>query len=165
MRRLFERLGMTEPGPIASRSELERALVAWREAPGAPERLEPGTRARIVHLARRPAGTVAAGPLPSLFPTGARLALAAVVPALALTVTLGYLARPVLGPAGDAPVRIQATKVGGEVVFEIANGARKHRVTRISRPGAEEDREVLTTRGAFRDRLESGADLVMYRVE
>jgi hypothetical protein len=105
---------------------------------------------------------VAAEPLPALFPNGSRLALAAVLPALVLTVGLGALV--VLSP-DDRPVRIEATKVDGDVVFEIANGSRAHRVTRFSRSGAGQAAEVVTTRGAFRDRLESGTDLVLYRVE
>ena len=164
MRRWFTKLGLTEAEAIRPGSELDGALAAWRAAPEASERLGAATRARIVREATRPERAAAAEPLPALFPAGSRLALAAVLPALVLTVALAALVAPALTSRGSGPVRIQATKVNGEVVFEIANGSRAHRVTRFSRSSTG-DAEVVTTRGAFRDRLESGADLVLYRVE
>ncbi len=66
-------------------------------------------------------------------------------------------------PRTPAP-RVEVLKDGEEVVFVIANGRRSHQVSRSTRP--DRGGEVFrTTTGEFRDRLDSEAKLVFYRVD
>jgi hypothetical protein len=84
------------------------------------------------------------------------------MPGLLLALVVGYL--PFRGGAEPQPgfsPTLQASKVNGQVVFEIANGDRVHRVYRWQ--GSWE--LYGTTRGSFADELRAGGDLVIYRIE
>lgn len=156
-------------------ADLARFVAAARESDG-DERFSPERRASILEeaLAARGSGTApagAAGP----FRHGWKLALAWVAP-----VTLvGLLAVPMVGGPGDAnphggdlvatiedATRIDATKDGDRVVFQIANGGAPHRVTRSTVPNRfDPEAARLVTSGAFEDVAQDGARLVFYKID
>jgi hypothetical protein len=66
---------------------------------------------------------------------------------------------------GDGPV-LQAVRQGDEVVFVIANGGGHHTVRKSNDPRHLTDSETLVVSdGAFRDNLDSGNNLVFYRID
>ena len=153
------------------RSLLNEAVADWRRAVApARESLDDATRARILDaVSRRPAAQPRPAPLASLFVPMRRLALAGTVPALALTMLLAWVLLPgtatVPNVDTDGPT-LQASKVGGEVVFVIANGGKLHRVYRSSSPEADGDARLFATTDArFQDRLEGDERLVFYRID
>jgi hypothetical protein len=146
---------------------LDRALADWRAARKAPERLSGPARERILEAAGRDRTRRIALELPSpLFLPARRFALAAVLPLLVLSLAVGYLLLPGRsGLDGSAP-RLLASRQGDEVVFVIANGDRPHRVVKVTDPretGAGQAVDV--EQGVFRDRLDSEASLVFYRID
>jgi hypothetical protein len=71
------------------------------------------------------------------------------------------------GPAGTGRghTTLRAEKQDGDVVFVIANSGHSHEVSRSTAPhGGSSDRFLATT-GVFRDSLDSGPDLVYYRID
>ena len=93
-------------------------------------------------------------------------AVAALVP---LTLVLGLAIWQGGAPGGEVEVgegvTLHASKIGDRVVFDIANGNRDHLVQKSGSPDRFDARGgELVTEGAFVDRLDSGADLVYYRV-
>ena len=146
--------------------ELDRAIRDWR-GQGSEEQLAAPTRARILEaVTERAAHGGSTAPLIPLFLPVRRLALAAGLPALVLALALGYGARIAENPGEFGEPRLIATKQAGEVVFIIANGGRPHRVYRSTDPARLGTEAAFTaTDGSFRDRLDSGPDLVFYRID
>ena len=145
-------------------AEIRDWVDAERMAPDA--RLSAQTRSRILGQARR--SPVRRARLTALFAPTGRLALAAGLPALVLSISLGMLLIPGAPrkASSDPGITIEATKQGDEVVFLIANGNRTHRVYRSSSPtGQSSGSAYATARGSFRDRLDSGGELLFYRID
>jgi hypothetical protein len=143
--------------------DLDSALQEWRQARPATASLSQPTRSRI--LRQRPAHIEPAVPL--FFPAR-RLALATAIPLLVLSLMAGYLLMPggALETAanGDGPV-LQAVRQGDEVVFVIANGGGSHLVRKSNDPSILADSETfVVSDGAFRDSIDSGSNLVFYRI-
>lgn len=147
---------------------LDEALAELRRAPTPTGRLSDETRATILQAGLETAGP-AERPLRTLFVPLRKLVLAGALPVVALTLALGWMARPAvettpLAAHGTPPVHV--TKSGDEVIFLIANGHRPHAVykseaaNRFDAPPA-----FWTEDGAFRDRLDAGPDLVFYRID
>ena len=166
MRRLLDALrGRKTPGTRPN--DLERAVAAWK----ATERtaaLSEAARRRILNQssALRQSRQIP-GPVSSLFLPTSRLVLAGAVPVAIVTLILGGALLQQVGsgsdPSNHVP-RVEVTKSGGEVVFLIANGKRSHRVSRSTRPDVTG--EVFTSRGEFRDRLDSEAhQIIFYRID
>ena len=150
--------------------ELERALEQWRQQRPAGQKLSQPARARIFREAMRPRGSrkriEAAVPL--FFPAR-RLALATALPLLLISVMTAYVLMPggpIDGAAnGDAPI-LQAVRQGDEVVFTIANGGGKHLVRKSNSAKELANGETfVVSDGVFREQLDSGADLVFYRID
>ena len=157
--------------PDPAGDDLDRAIAAWRRA-GVPDaRLSDQTRAGILRETR-----MAPGPsnrlesLRSLFVPTSRLALGAAVPLGALSALLAVVmvlqGQMVPGDSATGRPRIEATKVGSEVVFVIRNGDRVHNVSRSSDPGQfGPEARVPTESGRFRDRLDEDSHIVYYRID
>ena len=147
-----------------SADRLSAALRDWRAAERSGERLSTTSRARIVESARTRAGANRPRPLVSLFLPLRGWALAGALPVALLTLALGYGLGPGPATGPDPAPTLRATRVGDEVVFEIANGGEPHRVYRTT--GAGDPGEAVTvSNGRFRDRLDAGGDLVFYRID
>jgi hypothetical protein len=150
-------------------SALSRAIESWRREAPAAERLSGPGRQRLAAAVRG-----AATPprhLTSLFVPGARLALAGGIPVVLLTVLVGALGIPRKSHDGATSsglvARVDAHKVGADVVFVIANGQRSHQVYKSNDPkDFGPDARFVETQGTFRDRLANGgSDVVFYRIE
>lgn len=159
----------------AGQAAVRQALEQWRSAGEADERLDDGVRARILEQAYQPAKP-SMQPLSPLFLPFRSMALAGALPALLLAIVLGYLpysSSPVhseqvahAGSPGLRAAKLTAAKVEGEVLFEIANGGRLHRIYRRNGEGSHARWELhATASGSFRDELQSGDTLVIYRIE
>jgi hypothetical protein len=139
-------------------------LRAARSAP--EESLSPGARERILDAALR--RDVVDSPLPTLFSPARKLVVAGALPVL-LGVALVVGIDP--GERGSSPStstqsRIQVSKQGGQVRFEIVNGDRAHRVVRSTHPGRfEAENGVAVTDGSYAERLADSSDLVFYRID
>lgn len=148
--------------------ELDEALTAWHGSDRPTERLSEATRARILDGARRQQGERhGIEPLAALFLPARRFALAAGLPALALTLILGYSLIPARLGAGvePAPTQLQVSKQGNEIVFLIANGRQTHTVSISDKANVVQSRTTFTVTDSFRDRLQSDSALVFYRFE
>jgi hypothetical protein len=150
--------------------ELERALEEWRQQRPAEQKLSPPARARIFREGMRPVGPGkrVETAIPLFFPAR-RLALATVLPLLVISMMSAYLLLPGgpsdRGASGEAPI-LQAVRQGDEVVFTIANGGGKHLVRKSNSAKELSDGEAfVVSDGAFRERLDSGDDLVFYRID
>jgi hypothetical protein len=91
------------------------------------------------------------------------------MPLLLLLLMAGYMMSPgggvEIAANGEVP-RLEAVRQGDEVIFKIANGDRSHTVRKSNSASDLQDSEsVVVTDGAFRDRLDSGGDLVFYRID
>ena len=147
---------------------LAAALADWKRAEEAPAVLSPPTRARILRSVKGlDRSSTPRASLAGLFVPAWKLALGAAAPLLLLVLLLGPQLVPVSPPAiSDGETRVEASKVSGEVVFMIANGASVHRVYKSNDISMMDSVEVtVVTQGAFRDRLESDANLVFYRID
>ena len=153
--------------------ELDRALEAWRarnsseNGDNPTETLSGDARSRILRGIRDDVRSRRT-PFADLFLPARRLALAGVVPALALAAALGLLVQPAMQGSGleAGQGRLEATKIGGEVVFVLANGDRSHNVYRSTDPkGFGVEPAFVTEDGSFSDSLSSGPDLVFYRID
>lgn len=141
---------------------LARAVEEWRAGRSADERLGDVARAHVLREALHPAENRTLQPFAALFMPFRRLALASALPALLLAFVVGYLPfrESAEQPQALAPM-LQASKVNGQVVFEIANGDRVHRVYRWQGSWTL----YGTTKGSFADELRTEGDLVIYRIE
>ena len=149
---------------------LAAALRDWRgveQVSDAAERLSTGARATLLARARSGSETKTMQPLARLFMPAARVAYAAVLPALVLGLGLPWFAgQDVSERAETGVLLVQGSKVGGEVVFNISNGGRPHRVYRSNSPRAGVGGELLTTtQGTFSDRLSGSTGVVYYRID
>ena len=157
-----KKIGKTDP--------LAAALADWRsvdEVADPQERLAPGARAVLLARTRETAAPDPLPPLARLFVPAARIAYAAVVPALVLGLAVGWFSGR-SGPVGQdsGVLLVQGSKINGEVVFRITNGGRPHRVYRSSSPKAGAERELLTTTtDRFSDRLEGTTGVVYYVID
>lgn len=149
---------------------LDGALSVWREAEARipAERLSPGARANIRVLVRQRADAAAERSPANLFLPLGRLAAAVGVPALILVVSFGWLIGNVEESAvsNGGSISIESRKVGGQAVFEIANGGRIHRVHRSNSPRDLAHAELFaTTYGTFTDSLVGDSGVVYYRID
>ena len=96
---------------------------------------------------------------------GARWAIIGALPVVALVVLVSLAPRE-NRVAQARPLRLNAAKVGNEVIFTIQNGSTEHRVLKSSSPsGFNSASELPVIGGRFRDRADAGADIVFYRVD
>ena len=167
--RIMAKLRRKAPANEASQ-RLDRAIRAWREAEPTRSELSDATRRRVIDEVGSARRQIGVRPQALLFVPARRLALAAALPVVALSVLIaswlwGPTGRLAPGAPTDVP-RIEASKQAGDVVFVIANGGRPHRVSKSLRPNGLGAAEVITvTEGQFRDRLEADARLVFYRID
>jgi len=149
---------------MSEKNLLEEAIREWRCEQRPEERLSGTARQRILATARE-AGEQRRPSFASLF-LPSRLAWTAVVPVLALTLALGlqFVSRPEVQEAGT---HVAVMKDGDDVVFVIANGRRLHRVYRTEGQAgpSPQGEPFAVTDGIFRDRLDSDANLVFYRID
>jgi hypothetical protein len=149
-----------------SETELEGLIAVWRRSSPTQESLRPATRARILSAARD--GAPQTRRSESLFLPLPRLALAAAAPTLVLTLAVAFLLLPQGGgdPVERPRAELLASKQGNDVVFVIANGGTTYQVYKSSQVNQLGTWEPYTkTEGTFRDRLDSGADLVFYKID
>ena len=150
--------------------ELDHAIAAWRRAEVPEPRLSEQARAGIVRQARTAPGAGRPDALRSLFVPTSRLALGTAVPLGALSALLAVVlvlqGGVVPGDLAKGGPRIEATKVGSDVVFVIRNGERVHTVSKSSDPGQfGPHAQVRTEAGRFRDRLDESSPIVYYRID
>jgi hypothetical protein len=150
--------------------DLERALEEWRLQRQAEQKLSQPARARIFREGMRPGVNKKRieAAVPLFFPAS-RLALATVLPLLVISIMTAYLLMPGLpidsAANGDAPI-LQAVRQGDEVVFTIANGGGQHLIRKSNSAKELSDGETfVVSDGAFRERLDTGDDLVFYRID
>lgn len=146
---------------------LDEMVEAWREGSGQAESLSERCRREI--LAAMTDGEALRSERP-LFPRSNGLAWVFALPALLLALAIAWQLAPREGgaPLSEPVPRISAIRSGDDVIFVIANGKREHTVYRSeSKVGLERAAEeaFAVTDGTFRDRLESQADLVFYRID
>jgi len=170
----FGLFGKDERALPHGKQALDEALGAWREAEAVlpAERLSSGARANIRALARQRASVASDRPLTGLFVPLGRLVAAAGVPALLLAVSFGWF---IGGGAADfqgseasglSVVSIDARKVNGLAVFDIANGGRIHSVYRGSSAAGLAEADLFTkTQGSFTDTLDGGSGVTYYRID
>jgi len=155
-----------------NRSEtLDRALGAWHASEGSSEALSAEARDAIFNEFRR---LHASGGRPaahqSLFLPATRWAWGAAVPILALSLLVGSVLLT-QGPYDRGVLvsphpRVEVSKAGENVVFVIQNGHRSHTVSKSTDPASVGSAETFTTTtGRFDDRLDSGTDIVYYRID
>jgi hypothetical protein len=147
-----------------SETDLDPAVRALREVPA--EVLSGDARERILHGALEARSTSEA-PLAALFAPRRWLVAAAALPLLLAAALVALVDRSAISPtATGAPTRVEAMKVGGQVVFTIANGKTAHRVYRSTTPERFDlSAPVSVTDGVYRDGLDRGADVVFYRID
>jgi len=151
-------------GPRAGNPEgeraLDRAVEILRVEAAKNQRLSVHARARVLAAVGDPQrARMDREPLATLFLPARRLALASVLPMLLLSLMLGYLMIP-----AERGGTLTVTKRGDQVIFSISNGHQSHRVYRSDNP-TRFDTVYTTTARAFTDQLQSGPDLVFYRVD
>lgn len=146
---------------------LDQALADWRAAEKRPEALSGPARERILEAAGQEGTRRVRFELPSpLFLPARSFALAALLPLLVLSLAVGSFLLPTGSGTDGAAPRLLASRQGDEVVFVIANGDRPHQVLKAADPrGLEGAEPVEVEAGTFRDRLDSGTDLVFYRID
>ncbi|HXV77178.1 MAG TPA: hypothetical protein VD788_12745 [Candidatus Polarisedimenticolaceae bacterium] len=152
--------------------QLDRALAAWHRSGAESPRLgDRARRAALAEAARARSTEALPAPFSSLFVPFGRLAVAAATPVVILSLMVGSVLLSDGALHRDtgiatSPTRIDAVKTGDEVVFLIHNGSRRHTISKseIAHDFAAEGSVTVTT-GQFRDRLDSGAEIVYYRID
>ena len=149
---------------------LDRAIRAWHASEGSTESLSDDTRRAIFNEFRRlHASGEQPAPHSTLFLPAARWAWGAAVPIFALSLLVGSVLLtqgPYEGQVLVSSPRVEASKAGENVVFVIHNGDRAHTISRSTDPAARGEGETFTTTtGRFDDRLESGTEIVYYRID
>lgn len=138
---------------------LDAAVEALRAETGA-DRISDSGRSQLYAAMRE---TEAPATFVSLLAKGYRWATVGAVPVLVLVAVVVLAGRQ--RPAHET-VRLQVVKVGAEVVFTIANGARPHKVHKSSIPSEfDSAAEVRVEDGRFTDGVTAGADIVFYRID
>jgi hypothetical protein len=148
---------------MSDESNLKAALAAWRGEGPEEEKLSASSRSELFRRVQSP-GSAPFGTV-TLFPPVRRWVLAAGIP-LVLTAGLAWLGGRVGEPAPPG-VRIQVAKQGEEVVFTIADGRRVHQVRKSEDPSEFDSASAVRVRngGSYRDGVDTGADLVFYRID
>jgi hypothetical protein len=148
----------------ATRDSLTAALEVWRSASPAAEHLSAECRDRVLRESVRPA---VAPPLARLFLPARQWVAGAAIPVV-LAAALGtalWNGDGAVSPRGASIASIAVHRHNGEVVFTIDNGGRPHRVLRSTDPRGEDVEQLAGGGRVFRDRLDSGPDIVFYRIE
>jgi len=145
-------------------------IQAWQRTETSDGSLTDGSRDAIFNEFRRlHASGQQPSPHASLFLPAARWAWGAAIPIFALSVLVGSILltqKPF--DSGDLVAhqpRVEVTKSGGDVVFVIQNGDTTHTISKSTDPGGVGKETFTTTTGQFRDRLDSDADIVYYRID
>jgi len=152
-------------------AKLDTAIQAWRASVPSTERLSDDARDSIFNEFRRlHASGERPAPHATLFLPAARWAWGAAVPifALSLLVSSVLLTQgPYDGGALVSPQpRVEVSKAGEHVVFQIQNGDTTHTISKsASRSAGGEGETFTTTTGRFDDRLDSGSEIVYYRID
>ncbi len=153
--------------PVAH-DRLSEALKSWRSDRPPEGRLSEATRGRILAAAHQARAGERPRALTDLFLPLRGWALAGALPVALLAAVLVWGLWPVGGPPpgpGTGPM-LRASRVGDEVVFEIANGGRPHTVHRSGRADDLGGGQPLAvSEGRFRDRIDAGGNLVFYRID
>jgi hypothetical protein len=155
-----------EPG-----QELDRAIRGWHETNHSPESLSDDARDAIFNEFRRlHASGEQPAPHSTLFIPAARWAWGAAVPIVALSLLVGSVLLTQGRFDGGALVtpqpRVEVSKSGENVVFVIHNGDRAHTISKSTdRASRGEGETFTTTTGQFDDRLDSGTEIVYYRID
>ena len=139
---------------------LDSVIAVWKAAPR-PERLSDETRRSIL---RETLENLDGQPVATGLRSAAWRILAGALPVAAI----GLLAVMLVdrGVEPTHPLRVRATKAGGEVIFSIANGNRDHSVYKSSVPNRFGASAQLQVRGgSFRDTVDDDSGLVFYRIE
>ena len=147
------------------RDPLKQAIASYRAH--APESEQLSIEARSAVFREVSVGN-APGPLAQLFMPLHRLtALAGISLTLVLALVLwGGAPIQLDGEAANDITAINAAKVGNHLIVSIANGGTEHVVTRSERPDRFDPAAASTVRGGeFVDRLDTGANLVFYRID
>lgn len=150
---------------------LDQAIQAWRGSAPSTETLTDDARDSIFNEFRRlHASGERPAPHATLFMPAARWAWGAAVPIFALSLLVGSVLMtqgPYDGGALASPQpRVEVSKDGEHVVFQIQNGNTTHTISKsTSRSAGNEGETFTTTTGRFDDRLDSGSDIVYYRID
>jgi len=155
----------------ANAALLNASIQDWRQhSEGSAQKLSTASRAQILRSIR--AESSAPGllaPLASLFVPARRIFWAAGLPAVALLLVVASFMYQPGSIVTDSAATLNVSRVGDEIVFEIANGGRAHRVFRSDSPeglAAGNSSEVFAlARNTFRDRIDSESGIVFYRVD
>ena len=144
-------------------SILDRAIDALRESGAEGAGLSGVTRGKIVQAAWAEASDRAAAYRPTFQPLR-WLAVGGVIPVVLLVVASMLPHESDLGRRG--PAFVGAEKIGGAVVFTIADGRDPHRVVK-STDAARFNQAAFqnVTEGRFLDRANSGPVVVFYRID
>jgi hypothetical protein len=151
--------------------KLDRAIQAWRGSAPTAESLSGDARNSIFNEFRKlHASGERPAPHATLFLPAARWAWGAAVPIFALSLLVGSVLMnqgPYNGGALVSPQpRVDVSKAGDHVVFQIHNGDATHRISKSeSRAAGAEGESFTTTTGRFDDRLDSGSKIVYYRID
>jgi hypothetical protein len=151
--------------------KLDRAIQAWRGSDPSTESISDDARGSIFNEFRRlHASGERPAPHATLFLPAARWAWGAAVPIFALSLVVGSVLMtqgPYDGGALVSPQpRVDVSKAGEHVVFQIHNGDATHRISKsASRSDGDEGETFTTTTGRFDDRLDSGSKIVYYRID
>jgi hypothetical protein len=143
---------------------LDEAIRASRIRAGASETLSGECRSAIFAEVTGP------GPAPrrlrGLFTPWRRVALGGAIPLALAAVLVGWTALEWNGGISPSIPSVDTAKVGDHVVFTIANGDREHVIVKSDRPDRfDRSAAAKVTDGSFSDRLDSGSDLVFYRID
>ena len=144
-------------------ARLEEMIRACRQSD--EPALSGATRTRILEEARHPVHLDA---LRTLFTPTRHLLVAGTLPvvlAVALLIGLDSGVQPPPAGIDDAP-SVAVSKEDGRILFSIQNGGKPHTVYRSTDPqGFDQRTGVRVTSGAYEDRLQDQADLVVYRID
>ena len=142
---------------------LDRAIDALRESGTEGSGLSDVTRAKIVQAAWAEASDRAAAYRPTFQPLR-WLTIAGVVPVVLLVVGSMVPREADLGRRG--PAFVGAEKIGGAVVFTIADGRGPHRVVKSTDAARfNQAASQRVTESRFLDRANSGPVVVFYRID
>ena len=142
---------------------LDRAVEAARREP--EQALSTDARAALFEAVRDESEPKA---FSSVFPPVRRWVELVSIPvaAAAMAAALLWLSGPGRVVDADDVARLEARKLGDRVVFVVDNGGRPHVVTRSTTPERfDASQSALVDRGSFEDRLDTGQDLVFYRID
>jgi len=146
---------------------LDNAIDALKESGANGASLSDTVRARIVQTSWNESTERASARRPLRQPLR-WMAIGGVVP-VAVMVVASLVFLPLnreLEPSKAAPSFAGAQKVGGAVVFTIADGRDPHRVVRSTDPARFNDAAAQSvTDGRFLDRVNSGPVVVFYRID